>query len=109
LPLARASVARAELALGRHGAALEGAQKALEELDALSGRVLEGEGIIRLTHAEALETVGDHAGAKAAITTALGRLHERAAAIDAPEWRASFMQIAENARIAALAQAWSTR
>jgi tetratricopeptide (TPR) repeat protein len=108
LPLARAAVARAELACGRPGVALDAAQKALADLEAVGGRVMEGEEIIRLTYAEALEAVGDHAGAAEAIARAHARLAERANAIDDPVWRESFERIAENARIVELAQAWRT-
>ena len=76
-------------------AAAEGAMAILRELEGVE----EGESLIRLEHALALEAAGDLAGAAAAIGEARRRLLHRADRITDPRLRRSFLDhIPENAR-----------
>jgi hypothetical protein len=62
---------------------------------------------VRLVYAEALEAAGDHAAARAEITEARDELAALAACIGDAETRRTFLEdVAENARVMALAQAW---
>ena len=101
-PHALAVLSAILLAGGRTAAALETARLAVASVD----RVEEGEALIRLVHAEALEASGDHAAAREAIAFARDRLLARAAKFANAAWRRSFLeQVAENARTLALEQA----
>ena len=63
--------------------------------------------LIGLVHAETLFAAGQDARASAALAAARERLLDRAARVDDPELRDSFLQrIPENARILQLADAW---
>jgi serine/threonine-protein kinase len=100
----------ADLLLGR-GRAAEGraaADEAMRILLKLEG-VEEGESLIRLTHALALEAGADLAGAEAAISEARRRLLERADRINDARLRRSFLDhIPENARTLAMAQRYKS-
>jgi tetratricopeptide (TPR) repeat protein len=84
-------------------AAQAAAAEAMAILRELEG-VEEGESLIRLQHALALETGGDREGAAATVAEARRRLLERADRINDPRLRRSFLDhIPENARTLALA------
>jgi len=71
--------------------------------------VEEGESLIRLVHALALEAPRDAGGAEAAITEARRRLLERADRINDARLRRNFLDhIPENARTLAMAQRYKT-
>ncbi|MDC3988006.1 ATP-binding protein, partial [Polyangium jinanense] len=62
---------------------------------------------LRLAHAEALHATGDHARARALLLETRDLLFSRAAKIEDPELRRSFLEnVTKNARILALAAAW---
>jgi eukaryotic-like serine/threonine-protein kinase len=75
-------------------------------LEALGG-VEEGESYIRLVYAETLYALAQHAAAHDAIKTARVRILERAAMIQDPAWKQSFLErVKENARTLELAKEW---
>ena len=93
------------LARERVGEALEAAAEAAKLLASL-GTIHEGEALIRLSHARALHAAGDER-ALPAIAEAQGCLLTRAAKLQEPALRASFLeQVPENARTLALAAQW---
>jgi tetratricopeptide (TPR) repeat protein len=95
--------ARALLELGRPHEALEAAQPAMALLQE-AGAIEEGESLVRLTHAETLLATGKVAEARAVIAAAHEWLLDKAAHIDNPAWRRSFLdRVAENRRIIELA------
>jgi tetratricopeptide (TPR) repeat protein len=103
---ALATLASARIAAGRAAEALPPAREALGILSALGG-VEEGEALVRLTWAEALDGAGEAAGARAAIAEARARLLDRAARIADPGLRRSFVEaVPENARTRWLATRW---
>jgi tetratricopeptide (TPR) repeat protein len=103
---ARATLADVLLARGRPAEALAEAREAMALLVSL-GKVEEGEALVRLAHAEALEAAGDHTAARAAIADARDRLLEAAACIDDAARRTTFFDsVPENARTLALARVW---
>jgi len=66
--------------------------------------------LVRLVHAEALEAAGQHAAARAELAEARDDLEARAARIPDAAARQSYLtRVAENARVVALSEAWSTR
>jgi predicted trehalose synthase len=69
------------------------------------GGIEEGEALVRLAHAEALEATGDLAGARVAFGEALAAIHARLARVPDPAWRARLMAVAEHARTFARAAA----
>jgi tetratricopeptide (TPR) repeat protein len=98
--------ARVSLARGEPAAALADAREAMTILEAQGG-LDEGEAMVRLVHAEALDACGDRAGAAAAIEAARARLEEVAARIGDPVWRDSFLtRVEDNARTIELARTW---
>jgi eukaryotic-like serine/threonine-protein kinase len=100
---ALANLAALLFALGRPREAHAVAEEAMDILRDLEG-VEEGEALIRLEHALALEAAGDLAGAAAAVGEARRRLLERANRINDPRLRRSFLDhIPENARTLAMA------
>jgi len=105
-PYALGVLAEALLAGGRRAEALERAAEAAALLG--SERLIEqGEALVRLVHAEALEANGDHAAACTAIADARARLLAHAARLPDERWRASFLaRVPENARTLDLARAW---
>jgi hypothetical protein len=105
LPLAQAMLARQLLARGAAAEALDAAGAARAALELAP--VEEGEALVRLVHALALDAAGDRAAAAAALAAARARLHARAALVADPALRASFLQeVPENARTLALAREW---
>lgn len=109
LPSTLATLARVLLGQGRRDEALAAAREAVSLRDAVAG-VDEGESLVRLVHAEALEAAGDHEAAREAIVKAHRRLLERAARIQQAVWRESFLgNVPDNARTIALGAAWAGR
>lgn len=93
-----AILADALLRAQRTSEALPATLEAMEILES-QGRIHEGESLVRLTYAEALDAVGDRAGAARAIADARDRLLARAAQIADPARRRSFLEnVAEHAR-----------
>jgi tetratricopeptide (TPR) repeat protein len=97
---ASAVLAAVMLAQGRTGAARDAALEAKRLFDALGG-VHEGDTLIHLMVAETL-TRADHPDAAAARRAARDRLMSRAATIDDPALRASFLAADPSARTLAL-------
>ncbi|MEO5618137.1 MAG: AAA family ATPase, partial [Candidatus Eisenbacteria bacterium] len=109
LPYQAFALAMLATALLRQGLAEEALAAAAEGMAILDQLLVleEGESLLRLAHAEALEATGHRTEARAAICRARDRLHERAAKISDPELRASFLaNIPERARTLELAKAW---
>jgi eukaryotic-like serine/threonine-protein kinase len=80
--------------------------EAMRLLEAVGG-VAEGEALIRLAYAEALFAKGDIAAAKAAISAARARLLARAAKIENPEYKRTFLAVVrEHARTLMRAGEW---
>jgi len=101
-----AILAGAHLRSGRADRAAAPARESMNLLEALGG-VEEGEAFIRLTYAEALDALGDEAGARDAIATARVRILERTAMIQDAQWKDTFIQrVRENARTLDLARSW---
>ncbi|MBX3220664.1 MAG: protein kinase [Labilithrix sp.] len=101
-----AVLAGAHLRSGRADRAEAPAREALQLLEELGG-VEEGEAFIRLTFAESLDALGDHAGAREAIATARVRILERTAMIQDAQWKDTFVErVRENARTLELARTW---
>jgi len=79
------------------------AQRVLDEI----GEVTEGEALIRVTYAEALNARGDMEGAKRAISRARDRLLERASKITNPDYKRTFLSVVrEHVRTLARAGEW---
>jgi tetratricopeptide (TPR) repeat protein len=105
LPLkagADATLARILLSRGEAAEAAKIAASAAATLDRV-GHVPTGEGMVRLSFAEALLALGRNAEAKRVATVAKGRLLERAKLIDDIGLRDAFLSIAEHARTLQLA------
>jgi tetratricopeptide (TPR) repeat protein len=101
--LAHVSFLRGEAAEGAARAA-----EAMELLESMGGEMEEGESLVRLVHAEALDASGDREAAGWAIGAARSRLLERAQRISDPAWRESFLRsVPENMRTLALAREWT--
>jgi hypothetical protein len=97
------------LARERVRAALEAAAEGVRLRASLDG-MEEGEARLGLVYADCLWVAGDRGGATAAIRAARERLLGRAARIDDPAWRSSFLaRVPENARTAELAQEMDER
>jgi len=104
--IACAVLARVLTAQGQQAAALQAARRAMSILAHL-GALEEGEGLVRLVHAELLDATGAHAAARAAIAHARQRLLDRASRIGDPTLRGSFLhKVEEHARTLALAASW---
>lgn len=105
LPRALATEARILLSQGLPAAALERARVAYQRL---SEQVVEcGEALIPVMYAETLHANGDPVQAREVIERARDCLYARARAIDAPEWRKSFLEnIPDHARTLHLARTW---
>jgi tetratricopeptide (TPR) repeat protein len=98
--------AASELERGNGEQALGAATQAWSMFRELGG-VTEGESLIRLSYAEALDAVGRYDEAREAIRVARERLLERASQIKNLTWRRSFLErIRENARTLARAGEW---
>jgi hypothetical protein len=107
-PGALATLAALRLAEGRPAEGLAAAREGLAKCDAMGAcsHFFRG-AFLRLIHAECLEAIGDHAAARAAITSAKARLFAIAETIGDPSYRTSFLEnVPENRRTLALAQAW---
>jgi tetratricopeptide (TPR) repeat protein len=99
-------VAAAMLGERRVTDALHAASEAYQLLG-VPGGLDDGDAFVRLVYAEALFAAGQDARASAALSSARERLMDRAARIDDPELRASFLsRVPENARILQLAEEW---
>ena len=104
--LAQATLARVLLVRGRAPEALQAATAARAALDAL-GRIAWGEAAVRLVWAEALEAAGQAERARTAIGEARDALTARAAALEDPGIRQSFLErVPENAETMARAREW---
>ena len=100
-----AILARALLAKGHTPAALELAGKAVAIADELGSGLEESDILARLTYAEAQLAIGAHAEARETIRVAAERVRTRAARIQDPALRASFLsKVWENARTLELGQ-----
>jgi hypothetical protein len=98
-----AMLARALLALGRPTEALPVAREAFETLESL-GMIEEGESLVRLVYAEALQAAGPKEEFAAAVASARDHLLARAAKISDADWRRRFLTaVPDNARTLALA------
>ena len=100
--LADARVAAQRAGVAREGSAgpsaLAAAREAMDILTSLRG-LEEGESLVRLVYAEALDAAGEHAAARDAIAEARARLLARADKVTEPSLRASFLErVPENAR-----------
>jgi len=97
---------RARLGRGDAEGALEAARAAHDALERL-GEIEEGESMVRLAFAEALEQTGRRDDARGALAVAYQRLLARADRIEEPAWRDRFLHaVPVNARILALADEW---
>jgi tetratricopeptide (TPR) repeat protein len=97
---------RARLARGDAEGALEAGRAAHEALERL-GEIEEGESMVRLAYAEALEQSGGRDDARRALAVAHQRLLARADRIEEPAWRGRFLHaVPVNKRILALADEW---
>ena len=97
---------RARLGRGDAEGALEAGRAAHEALERL-GEIEEGESMVRLAFAEALEQTGARDEARRALAAAHRRLLARAERIEEPAWRNRFLHtVPVNARILALAEEW---
>jgi len=98
-----AILAAVQIDRGRGAEAVEAATLAMQYLNEV-GSVTEGESLIRLTYAEALEAAGRHDDAKSAFGEAREMLLARASKIRNPAWRRAFLdKVRENARTLARA------
>ncbi len=97
---------RARLGRGDVEGAVEAGQGAHDALGRL-GEIEEGESMVRLAFAEALDQSGRRDDARRALAVAHQRLLERADRIEEPAWRHRFLHaVPVNARILALADEW---
>lgn len=95
-----------ELASGHPERAEASALEAVQLIERLGG-VEESEAYIRLTYAEVLDALGKNDEAREAIATARVRILERAAMIQDPQWKDTFLtRVRENVRTLDLARAW---
>ncbi|AKT40051.1 serine/threonine-protein kinase PknK [Chondromyces crocatus] len=100
-----ALLSRALLAQGRTAEALLSAREAHAALQEL-GSLEEGEALVRLAYAEALEATGASSDAASVLATAREHLLSRAAKISDLRWRDSFLtQVPDNARTLSLSDA----
>jgi tetratricopeptide (TPR) repeat protein len=107
LPFALATRADVRLRSGDVRGALADAEPAYTTLHELGG-IEEGEALIRLTHAEALEAGGRHEEAVTVIDEARRRLLDQAGKLGDAAMREDFLRaVPENARTLALAEAWT--
>ena len=101
------AASRARLGRGDAEPALEAARAAHDALERL-GEIEEGESMVRLVFAEALEQAGRRDDARRAIAVAHQRLLARARRIEEPAWRDRFLHaVPLNARILALVEEWN--
>jgi hypothetical protein len=109
LPSRAASLAvcaRILLARGKLDEAQTMAEDAVELLESLGG-IADGESLVRLTHCEALQAMGELDEAGTAIAVAHDRLVERAESITDERLRSSFLnEVGLNSRTLELATTW---
>lgn len=106
---ALAQLAHVLLERGRAREALQAASEAMRVLEELTS-IDDGEALVRLVHAEALQSSGEDEAAIRAIRAARDRLLARAETIRDPTWRESFFHnVPENARTLELARLWMLR
>jgi hypothetical protein len=97
---------RARLGRADADGALSAARAAHDALARL-GEIEEGESMVRLAHAEALDHAGARDDARAVLAVAHQRLLARAERIEEPAWRQRFLHnVPVNARILALVEEW---
>ena len=95
------------LAMDQPHRALAATEQGLAIFDEL-GAIECGEGMLRLSHAEALSAIGECERARQAVALAEVRLQQRAASIRDPERRQGFFErVPEHARTMQLAKRWS--
>ncbi len=100
------ALAAALRARGDLDGAASAAKEAISTLEAHGAE--DGEAFVRLTHAELLADLGDHAGARAALRHARDQLLERARKIRSPSTRDDFLtHVPEHARTLALLREWT--
>jgi ATP/maltotriose-dependent transcriptional regulator MalT len=105
---ALAIAAQIALARRRPDEALARAKEATALLESLGG-LEEGEVLVRLVHAEALDANGDREAARRSLAAAVALVTARAQKLADPEVRAAFVgAVAENARAVALHRAWAS-
>ncbi|MBI4511586.1 MAG: protein kinase [Deltaproteobacteria bacterium] len=103
---ALATLAQIELMDGNDAQALEAAREAMHLLETL-GKIDEGDALVRLVYAEALQATGAVEGARAAIAAARDRLVAQAALVTDPALRESLLtRVPEHAHTLSLARAW---
>jgi ATP/maltotriose-dependent transcriptional regulator MalT len=106
---ALAQLAHVQLERGRTRDALQAATESMRVMEQL-GSIDDGEALVRLVHAEALQANGEDDAAVRAIRAARDRLLARAETIRDPTWRESFFHnVPENARTLELARLWMLR
>ncbi len=105
-PFAGAVLGTVLLAVGRSREALEITREAMRWFDA-GGNVEEGDALLRLTLARGLVAVGDRTGASRVIAQARDRLLARAATIERPELKKTFLEnVPQHAMTMKLAAEW---
>jgi tetratricopeptide (TPR) repeat protein len=100
------SLAALRLAQGRAAEALAAAEDAFATAEAIGGYPMFRGVFLRLTRAEVFHATGALDSARAAIADARARLLAIAGTIEDPAYRASFLEVPENARTLARARAW---
>ncbi|MGZ3422725.1 MAG: serine/threonine-protein kinase [Polyangiales bacterium] len=106
---AQALAVKARVLLARGDRAIEVARAAIDASSS-SDAVDDGDALVRLTFAEALDAAGETALARAAIEEARTRLLSRAARLEDDATRAAFLRnVPEHARTLALWERWSHR
>jgi len=105
-PMATAQLARALLARGRTAEALDQAQEAMRIKEQL-GSIEEGQFLVPLVYAQALEASGRKDEARRVITQSRDELVSRAEQIRDPTWRRNYLEnVPEHVRTVSLARAW---
>jgi serine/threonine protein kinase/tetratricopeptide (TPR) repeat protein len=105
-PATLAMLARILLLEQRRGEAVDASSKAMDALEKHTA-IDEGESLVRVVHAEALEANGRRAEARKALASAYERLIERARCIGDHALREGFLvRVPDNARTVELAEAW---
>lgn len=105
VPFGLATLARVLVSRGRPAEALEAAARAHRLAN--EAPVEEGEALIQLAYAEALDATGDRQAARAALREAHARLRLRASKISSPARRRTFLDnVPEHSRTLELARTW---
>ena len=104
---AQALQSQALLVLGRPREALAAARAAMQIIETV-GPLDQGESLVRLAYAEALDACGQREQARQVLATARSRLLDHAAQIEDPAWRKAFLDnIAEHRRTLKLWRTWN--